>query len=140
MALEIQGAVNSMIGSVGSVIQQNEENKRKALNIALGAVTGGVGGAAVAAAKQAGVNPKAVGQLTNTAVDTQGDTPVGQVQMSPQQQASQQAMQNMQNEVQSKKAQKDEFANMQTSLGKFSDLPEDIQKRIREEYEKNGRN
>lgn len=57
-------------------------------------------------------------------------------QASPQKQASQQAMRNMQNEVQSKKVQKDEFANMQTSLGKFSDLPESLQKRIREEYNK----
>lgn len=64
MGLEIQGAVNSMIGSIGSVIKQNEENKRKALNIALGAVTGGAGGAISAAAKEAGVNHQAVDQIT----------------------------------------------------------------------------
>lgn len=64
MGLEIQGAVNSMIGSVGSVIRQNEENKRKALNIALGAVTGGAGGAISAAAKEAGINHQAVDQVT----------------------------------------------------------------------------
>lgn len=137
MALEIQGAVNSMIGSVGNIIQQNEENKRKALNIALGAITGGVGGAITSAAKQAGINSKAVGQLTGTQTDIMGDVPVQTQPVSIAEMANQQAHQSLA-EAREIKRKQTEFDNMETSLGKMKDLPENLQARIKEAMEKNG--
>lgn len=64
MGLEIQGAVNSMIGSARQIQEQNNDTARKALSIALGAVggaaTGGapgaLAGAAKSAASQAGIS------------------------------------------------------------------------------------
>lgn len=72
MGLEIQGAVNSMIGSVSSVVQQEQANRKKALNIALGAVkgfamggpAGAVAGGVSAAAEQAGIDSSAIDQKT----------------------------------------------------------------------------
>lgn len=63
MGLEIQGAVNSMLGSVANIQAQNNETKRKAASIVIGALTGGVGGAAMAAAREAGVNTKPIQQM-----------------------------------------------------------------------------
>lgn len=123
------------MGSLGAIQAQRNENKRKALNIALGAVTGGVGGAVTAAAKEAGVNSKAVGQLTNTRTDVLGDTPV---QSSPQEIAAQTALTSADNAIQAKQAQKERWAKHIEAYnrGDYSKLSPQRQKAIKAGIEK----
>ena len=104
MALEIQGAVNSMIGSVGNVIQQNEENKRKALRIVASAVSGGLSGGPAGAIK--GV---AKGVASEAGVDTKSMNSIIDgvaTQASPQAQAASMANQSVYNAIEAKKTQK----------------------------------
>lgn len=118
MGLEIQGAVNSMIGSANRIVQQHEENMRKAANIAIGvatgAATGGVGGAiaggAKAVAQQAGIHTPSGGSSNIQGADG------GAGGSSLQDTASRIALQNAQQEVAFKKAQKDRFNEMRREL------------------------
>lgn len=107
MGLEIQGAVNSMIGSANSIVQQEQENRRKALSIALAAATGGTSAALGAVAKNAGVSvPTTTGQVHGGSNDSQ----------SLQDTAARIALQNSQQAVEFKKAQKEKFNLMRRSL------------------------
>lgn len=125
----IQSSVLSMMGSLGSLQQTVNANRRKALNIALGAATGGAGGAITAAAKEAGVNSKAVGHLTGTATDVLGDTPV---QQSPQAQAAQTAKQSAANAIEAKRIQREQNKKLVEAYnrGDFQNLPIDRQQKI----------
>lgn len=95
-----------------------------------------IGSASHAVGMVRGINALKAKQPTQATGAVGAEQPMGS---SPQKQASQEAMQNMQNELEAKRSQKQAFADMHTSLGRMGDLPEDLQKRIKEELNKNGR-
>lgn len=101
--MSIQSSVLSMMSSIGGIQAQRNANKLKAAKIALGAVTGGVGGAASAALGTMGMG----GGSSSVFLHNNN-----QATVSPQMTAAQMAEQNTANEIAFKKeqqARKDEI-------------------------------
>lgn len=104
-------------------------NFQNSINRTIGTI--GVASRIYAHSKQAA----AEAQSTNKAANVQGvKQPSG---MSPQAAAASQAEENMQNEIEAKKVQREQINALSTNLGgKVEDLPEAIRNKIYEELDK----
>lgn len=100
--MAIQQSILSMLSSAGAIQQQKNENTKKALDIALSAVTGGAAGAAKAVARNVGASKEQQAFI--------GDF-VGGETASPQALAAQRAEESSANEVEAKQTQKQKFAD-----------------------------
>lgn len=83
-----------------------------------------------------GVGKKLYGQSKDKGLTAASKPAKPKTVMSPQEQAAQVAQERLDAELAVKKAQAQGLENMQTSLGRFGDLPENLQKRIQEELKK----
>lgn len=131
MGLEIQGSVNSILGSVQQTMGAVKKHVEKTAKVAANAIAGNYAGAAEEASKDIKVDQN------NAAAATQSGVEQTQPVASPQAQAASLAEQSAANEIKAKAEQKAKIDKLQTNFGgRVEDLPEAMRKRIYEEYNK----